>query len=106
MFSFFSLKSFTSKGINIKKIMCFSDVWIPRSVPQHDTLSSHSLMVCIVLMKLKKPLFSLPIPLPLRKLAGHPYKKQAPFALNTFTISRHSRHLQGVSCEANMNMFT
>lgn len=105
MFSFFALKSFTSKGTNIKKIMYFSDVWILRSIPQHDTLSSHSLMVCIVLMQLKKPLFSLQIPLPLRKLAGHSYKK-APFALNTFTISRHARHSQGVSCEANMNMFT
>lgn len=50
-FSFFALKAFTCKGIEIKKFICFSDIWIPRSILQHDTLSSHSLIVCIVLMQ-------------------------------------------------------
>lgn len=89
-----------------KENICFSDVWIPRSIPQYDTPSFHSLMVCIVLMQLKKPLFLLEILSPPRKLTGSPYKKQAAFAVNTLTISSHTRHLQGVSCEGNMDIFT
>lgn len=45
--AFFAMKPFTSKGIKITKIVCFSDAWIPRAIPQHDTLSSHALMVCL-----------------------------------------------------------